>query len=360
MMYSKTKQSLVAVLGGSLLVLLAACGGSSSSGESSPAAEAAATDAAATTAAAEDSGPCLVAYSQGSLSGEWRAENSREMQASVEAAGCEFIQASANDDAAKQLQDVSDLLAKKPDLLVVAPVTYEALAPVPGLADAAGIPLIVVDRALPGTPGEGQWKAFITIDFVESGVKVGEAVVAAMTKKNGAPKGKILHIAGTTGASPVIDEQKGIDQVLANYPDIEIVATCDGKYAGEPGRKCMEDMLQRFPAGSVDGVIADNDESLLGAMKAIDAAGRTELYPWTFGKDAQATGLQAMLDNKMFYTISTPPQFGAITMETWQKVKDGTLEDTTILLPKTEYTIDDTAKIQARIDELKALGINCC
>jgi ABC-type sugar transport system substrate-binding protein len=303
---------------------------------------------------------CTVAYSQGSLSGEWRAENSREMQESVEEAGCTFIQASANDDVAKQLQDVNDLLAKKPDLLVVAPVQFEPLAPVPGLADKAGVPLIVVDRALPGKPGEGQWKAFITIDFVESGVKVGESIVKGLTEKNGAPKGNLVHITGTTGASPVIDEQKGIDQVLAEYPDIKIVGSCDGKYAGEPGRKCMEDLLQRFDKGEIDGMIADNDESGLGAMQAIDAAGRTELYPWIWGKDAQRTGLEAMLDGKMYYTISTPPQFGQITMETWDKIKDGSLKETTLLLPKIEYSADETEKIQRRIDELTDLGINCC
>lgn len=306
---------------------------------------------------------CTVAYSQGSLSGEWRAENSREMKASVEKAGCTFVQASANDDVAKQLQDVNDLLARKPDLLVVAPVQLEPLAPVPGLAQAANVPLIVVDRALPGTPGTGSWKAFITIDFVETGVKVGQSIVEGLTKKNGAPKGNLVHITGTTGASPVIDEQKGIDQVLAKYPDIKIVGSCDGKYAGEPGRKCMEDLLQRFDKGTIDGLIADNDESGLGAIQAIKAAERTELFPWIWGKDAQRTGLEAMLAGQMYYTISTPPQFGQITMDTWKKTQDGTLSETTILLPKIEYSIDAAGgkeKIQKRIDELKALGINCC
>lgn len=306
---------------------------------------------------------CVVAYSQGSLSGEWRVENSRDMEAQVEAAGCTFIQASANDDVAKQLQDVNDLLAKKPDLLVVAPVQYEPLAPVPGLAEQAGVPLIVVDRALPGTPGESQWKALITIDFVESGVKVGESIVEGLTKKNGAPKGNLVHITGTTGASPVTDEQKGIDQVLAQYPDIKIVGSCDGEYASEPGRKCMEDLLQRFDAGQIDGMIADNDESALGAIQAIKAAGRTELFPWVWGKDAQRTGLEAMLAGEMYYTISTPPQYGQVTMDTWQKVKDGTLTETTVLLPKIEYQIDGdgaTETIQKRIDELNAMQINCC
>jgi ribose transport system substrate-binding protein len=285
------------------------------------------------------------------------------MKQAVEKAGCAFIQASANDDVAKQLQDVNDLLAKKPDLLVVAPVQYEPLAPVPGLAAQAGVPLIVVDRALPGTPGQGEWKALITIDFVETGVKVGESIVNGLIKKNGAPKGNLVHITGTTGASPVIDEQKGLDQILSKYPDIKLVGSCDGKYAGEPGRKCMEDLLQRFGKGQIDGMIADNDESALGAIQAIQAAGRTELFPWIWGKDAQRTGLEAMLAGQIYYTISTPPQYGQATVDTWQKIKSGTLKQTTLLLPKVQYQIDEPGgrdKIQKRIDELKAMNLNCC
>lgn len=308
----------------------------------------------------ETSEDCTVAYSQGSLSGEWRVANSEDMKAQVEAAGCEFIQISANDDVAKQLQDVNDLLSKQPDLLIVAPVQYEPLAPVPGLAEAAGVPLIVVDRELPGTPGTGEYKALITIDFVESGEKIAESIVKGLTEKNGAPRGKILHITGTTGSSPVIDEQKGIDNVLADYPDIEIVGSCDGLYAAEPGRSCMEDFLQRFDAGTVDGVFADNDEMALGAIQAIKAADRTEFFPWVWGKDAQRTALEAMLAGEMYYTISTPPQYGEVTMSTWEKIKDGSLEDPVVLIPKTEFTLDDDDALQATIDKLNDQGMNCC
>ncbi|WP_251454085.1 substrate-binding domain-containing protein [Microbacterium sp. Marseille-Q6648] len=316
-------------------------------------------DAAAGDSGAPDDG-CTVAYSQGSLSGEWRVANSEDMKAQVEAAGCEFIQISADDDVAKQLQDVNDLLAKQPDLLVVAPVQYEPLAPVPGLAEAAGVPLIVVDRELPGTPGEGQYKALITIDFVESGVKVAESLVQGLTEKNGEPRGNVLHITGTTGSSPVIDEQEGIDQVLADNPGIQIVGSCDGLYAAEPGRSCMEDFLQRFDAGQIDGVIADNDEMALGAIQAIKAAGRTELLPWVWGKDAQRTALEAMLAGEMYYTISTPPQYGAITMDTWLKIQDDSLEDPVVLIPKTEFTLDDEDAIQTAIDTLTEQNMNCC
>ncbi|TQN42384.1 monosaccharide ABC transporter substrate-binding protein (CUT2 family) [Blastococcus colisei] len=343
-----TRMKAIGAVGAGLLSLVVGCG----RGE----------DAQATGEGSGD-GNCTVAFSQESLAFEWMVENSRDMQAAVEGAGCEFIQADAEGDPAKQLQDVRDLLSRQPDLLVVRPVTFEPLAPVPGLAEEAGVPLIVVDRALPGTPGEGQYKAFLTIDFVETGRLVAESVVRGMTELNGSATGRIVHITGTSGASPVLDEQEGIDEVLAENAGIEEVAQCDGNYSREPGRQCMEDLLQRFGAGEIDGVIADNDEMALGAIAAIKAAGRDELLGWIWGKDAQRSGLEAILAGEMRMTISTPPQFGELTMETWQQVQDDTLTETTQLLPKTVYEADSDQGRQAieeRIAELTELGIDCC
>lgn len=314
------------------------------------------------TKAAGDS-KCVVAYSQGSLTGEWRVENSRDMKDEVTKGGCSFIQADANNDPAKQLQDVNDLLSKKPSLLVVSPVQSEPLATVPALAQSAGVPMIVVDRALPGDPGTGEYKALMTTDFVQTGTWVAQSVVKALTAKNGSPKGTIVHIAGTTGASPAIDEQKGIDGVLSQYPNIKIAATCDGDYAGEPSRKCMEDLLQRFGKGSIDGVIVDNDEGALAAIAAIKAANRTELLGWVWGKDAQRTGLQAILDGQMRMTVSTPPQYGAMVMAAFKKLQSGQTPQAREVLPKTQYENDSAAdkqKIEDRINELQKLGIDCC
>lgn len=305
----------------------------------------------------------LVAFSQGTLENEWRVLNTKDMEKAFRDAGYDFTWTDAKADPAKQLADVEDLLAKKPVLLVVAPVEYEPLAPVKDMAAKANVPLIVIDRAIPGEPGTGTWIALLTIDFVETGRWVAEDVVEELTKKYGEPKGNIVHITGTLGASPVIDEQKGIDEVLAKYPNIKIVASCDGKYAREPGRKCMEDLLQKFGAGQIDGVIADNDEMVLGAIQAIEAAGRTELLGWLWGKDGTKTGLEALLQGKMTMTVQTPPYFGALTVKVFEDWKAGKKVETLQYTPKERFDNDTEAEIERvkeRIRELEQMGVGCC
>lgn len=306
----------------------------------------------------------LIAFSQAGMENEWRAMNTQEMEQAVIDAGYDFVWTNADSDPSKQLADVESLLAQNPVLLVIAPLEYEALAPVPQMAEEAGVPLIVVDRALKGEPGTGNYLVLLTTDFVDTGHQVARDVVEELTEKYGEPRGKLLHVQGTKGASPVIDQEKGMLEVFAEYPDIEIVATCDGQYSREPGRKCTEDLLQAFPAGSIDGILFDSDDMAVGGIQAIQAAGRDELKGWLWGKDGIVDGLQAMIDDWITFSVQTPPFFGVSTMEKWEKhLKGESLGDPVQYVPKESFdndTPEQIERLKERIKELEELGVGCC
>ena len=305
----------------------------------------------------------LAAFSQAEMTNEWRVMNSKEMEEAWKAAGYDYVWTNAQSDPAKQLSDVEDLLAKKPDVLIIAPIEYEALAPVPELAAKAGVPLLVVDRNLPGKAGTNGWISVITTDFVDSGIRAAEDVVAQLTAKSGSAKGNWLHITGNVGASPVIDQGKGMEKVFADHPDIKLLANCDSGNSREGGRKCMEDMLQAFPAGQVDVVIADNDDAALGAIAAIKAAGRDELVSWVWGKDGTVDGLQAILDGDLMQSVQTPPFFGKDSVKAFEDYKAGTAVAPLVFVPKETFdahTPEHRARVEKRIEELKALGVGCC
>lgn len=313
-------------------------------------------------AMAQDKG--LVVYSQAGMENEWRVMNTQEMERAFKEAGYDFVWTNADSDPAKQLADIEDLLARQPALLVVAPIEYEPLAPVPDMAADAGVPLIVVDRALPGTPGEGQWIALLTTDFVDTGEQVARDVVEDLTAKNGEAKGRLLHVTGNKGASPVVDEMTGLSNVFAEYPGIEWAAECDGLYSREPGRKCTEDLLQAFPAGEIDGIVYDSDDMMIGGIQAIRAAGRDELIGHLWAKDGTVDGLQAMIDGDASFSVQTPPFFGAATLETFEAFKAGTaIEPKIQFVPKESFdndTPEQVERLKARIEELQALGVGCC
>jgi len=305
----------------------------------------------------------LVAFSQAEMTNEWRVMDTKEMERAWKHAGYDFVWTNANSDPSKQLSDVQDLLTRKPVLLIVAPIEYEPLAPVPGLAEKAHVPLLVVDRALPGQPGKNGWISLVTTDFVDSGKRVAEDVVAQLTKKNGAPKGILLHVTGNTGASPVIDEEKGLEEVFKTTPDIKIAASCDSKNSREGGRSCMEDLLQAFPPGKVDGVIFDNDAAAIGGIAALNAAGRTDLKGMVWGKDGTVDGLTAILNGEMSFTVQTPPFFGAASVLIFENWKAGKSVQPVVYVNKESFdahTPADKARVEQRIQELKKMGVGCC
>jgi ribose transport system substrate-binding protein len=305
----------------------------------------------------------LVAFSQAEMTNEWRVMDTKEMEQAWKDAGYDFVWTDAKSDPSKQLSDVEDLLSQKPILLIVAPIEYEALAPVPGLAKKAGIPLLVVDRNLPGKAGSDGWISVITTDFVDSGVRAANDVVATLTAKKGADAGSWLHITGNVGASPVIDQGKGMAQVFASHPNIKLLQNCDSGNSKEGGQKCMEDMLQAFPAGKVDVVIADNDSAAIGAINAIKAAGRNELLGWVWGKDGTVEGLQAILDGDLVQTVQTPPFFGKDSVKAFEDFKAGKPVAPLVFVPKETFdghTPAGRARVEERIKELKVLGVGCC
>jgi ribose transport system substrate-binding protein len=184
-----------------------------------------------------------------------------------------------------------------------------------------------------------------------------------LTKKNGSPKGILLHVTGNTGASPVIDEEKGLEDVFKGTPEIKIAASCDSKNSREGGRKCMEDLIQAFPPGKVDGVIFDNDDAAIGGIAALNAAGRTDLKGMLWGKDGTVDGLKAVLNGDLSLTVQTPPFFGAASVQTFEDWKAGKPVTPLVYVKKESFdahTAEHKARAQQRIDELRKMGVGCC
>ena len=90
-------------------------------------------------------------------------------------------------------------------------------------------------------------------------------------------KGNIVVIEGPTGISAAIQRNDGINNVLANYPDIKVVYTQTGNWNRDEGMSLMETWLQT--GEQIDGVVAHNDEMALGAYDALADAGLAGQIP---------------------------------------------------------------------------------
>jgi ribose transport system substrate-binding protein len=313
----------------------------------------------------EIEGNVVVAFSNAAMENEARIMIQRDLENQVKAAGYDFIWTNAAGDPAKQLADVEDLLSKKPNLLILAPVESEPLATVPDKCMEAGVPLMLIDRSIPGTPGTGAYLALLTNDFKKAGKDLFADMVETVKKEKGEAKANVVHITGQSGSSPAQDIQKGIDEVLAENPDINIIVTCDGLWQAEPSRKCAEDALQRFPAGEIDVIFSDSDTEGLGALEAVKTAGRTELLGWIWGRDGSKPWLEAMLAGDVSSTSQVILFYGSLAMQLYEQwLIDGKPIDPPVFGANGEFfnNHDEAGieRVKERIEELDALGIGCC
>jgi galactofuranose transport system substrate-binding protein len=235
--------------------------------------------------------------------------------------------------AAKQVADVDSMISQGIDVLFLPPREEAPLVPAVMRAKQAGVPVFLVDRSVdPNAAQAGRdYVAFLGSDFVDQGRRVAEWVI----ENYEGDEGIIIQLEGTTGSSPANDRKRGFDEAIAEDDRFEIVASQSGDFARDQGRQVMETLLQSHP--EVDIVYAHNDEMAIGAIQALEAAGRTPGEDvLVVSIDGTRDALQAIIDGKMGVTVESSPFFGPLSCETMRRYAAG-------------ETIEEWVKVEDRI-----------
>jgi ABC-type sugar transport system substrate-binding protein len=307
-----------------------------------------------------------IAFAQTDLNTPWRVSEMENFKFWAKKLGVNnFIFNDANEQVSKQLSNVADLLAQKPDVIIVDPMATEPLTPVVEMAQKAGIPLIVVDRALSVGPGAGSgiYKAFIGANQFVIGYQSTLAWIAKLktAQKTKNPKGGLVILAGGVGQQPAIERTNGIKAAIKDYPGLTILAEQSGDWTRDGGLKVMQSYIQRFPAGKVQGCFAASDEMMLGALQALKAANRKDLNGWFFTGDGQLEGLQAIIDGINIADTQNPPFYGQSSLEaaiaTSQGVKLPSQNFELVNETFSSLTADDMAKTKAYLAQITLQGL---
>lgn len=275
-----------------------------------------------------------VGFAQTDSMSSWRTTETDSIKEYVENAGGTFIVKDAGGDIATQATDVSDLVAANVDYLVVAPLEDYGLQGVLEEAMAAGIPVILVDRAIDGEAGVHYTTAIMS-DFLWEGEQCAKAVMAA--KPEGA---NIVIINGGYDSSTSTDRQDGfVNALTENY---KIVAEQDGSWLMDKAQSVMENIIQAQGGENIDVVYSVTDDMIQGAKNAIEAAG---LVPGvdilTVGIDGTRAAFEDIAAGKQLASCTCTPYFGPIVLETITKLENGEAVETLIVNPDTLYTKDN-------------------
>jgi ribose transport system substrate-binding protein len=175
----------------------------------------------------------------------------------------------ANNSPSKQLADVEDLLAKGVDAILISACTEDAALGALQEAYAKNIPIVCVDRST-SSP------YFVTQVFCDQ-VYLGKLAAEALVKELDG-KGNIVILQGNAGSGPTRDRQKGFDGVLANYPNIKVLATVPCDWSTAKGKSAMEDLLVSHK--DINGVLSESGIMTVGAYEAAAEANRLGELKW--------------------------------------------------------------------------------
>ncbi|MFB7638102.1 ribose ABC transporter substrate-binding protein RbsB [Peribacillus butanolivorans] len=224
----------------------------------------------------------------------------------------------AQDDTAKQISGIEDLILQKVDILLVNPTDSSAISSAVQSANEAGIPVITIDRS----SEEGDIETFIASDNVAGGELAAEYLVKELGEN-----AKVVELEGVSGASATRERGKGFHNIADKQ--LEVLTSQTAEFDRTKGLNVMENILQGKK--DIQGVFAHNDEMALGAIEAIKAAGKDIIV---VGFDGNDDALKAVENGELKATIAQQPALiGKEAVNASEKVLKGEKVDETISVP---------------------------
>ncbi|GAA4049771.1 ABC transporter substrate-binding protein [Streptomyces shaanxiensis] len=277
----------------------------------------------------------------GSESG-WRTANTDSVKAAAKEAGFRLQFSDAQQKPENQISAIRSFIAQKVDVIAFSPVVVKGWDAVLKEAQAAKIPVVLTDRSV-----ESDESLFVTLvgsDFTDEGRRAAKILEKVLEKAGHKGKVKIAQLEGTTGAAPAIERAKGFKEVMdaEHKDDWEIVASQTGDFTRAGGKQVMQAFLQSNP--DIDVLFAHNDDMGLGAIQAIEAAGKKP------GKDILIVtvdgvkdGFIAMSEGKINAIVECNPLLGPQLMEVVKKVHAGEKVERWIKTEESDF-MQDQAK----------------
>jgi ribose transport system substrate-binding protein len=256
------------------------------------------------------------------------------MQAEGAKNNYEVIVEAGEMDPARQRDQVNDFIVKKVSAIILAPCDSRSIGTAIQEANKAGIPVFTADIA--SLDKTAKVISHVATDNYEGGKLAGQAMIAAL-----GGKGKVAIIDHPEVES-VIQRTKGFKEAIATAKDIQIVAQLPGGGQRDTSYKAAQDILEKNP--QLDGIFAINDPSALGAVAAIEKAGRASKIK-VIGFDGVKEAKQAVKDGQIYAdAIQFPEKIGAMVIQSISKYMDGEQVPPQTLIPAALYKKADAEK----------------
>ncbi|WP_022900234.1 ABC transporter substrate-binding protein [Humibacter albus] len=275
----------------------------------------------------------VVGFAQVGAESSWRTANTKDIESAFQHAGITLRFSDAEQQQANQIAAIRSYIQQRVSVIAFSPVVESGWDTVLQEAKAAGIPVILTDRAI-STDDPSLYVTRLGSDFTKEGEKAG---VWAKKEFAAASSVKVLEIEGTTGSAPAIGRTKGFEKEIGDDSKFSIVDSQDGGFTRAGGEQVMEAQLKAHP--DVDLVYAQNDDMALGAIQAIEGAGeRPGKQIKVISVDATHDGMEALAQGKINFIVECNPLLGDELVKLVKKVTAGKSVPRRIEPPERTFT----------------------
>ena len=216
--------------------------------------------------------------------------------------GVELQVEDAGNDTGRQLNQIENFIAAGVDAIIVNPVDTSATQAMTDAADAAGIPLVFVNRMPINLDTLPDNQAFVGSDEVDSGTLQGNEVCRLLTEAGTNPATAVMLMGELSNEAAITRSQMIRDTIAREECSFITIAE---EQSGNWNRQQGQDLMTNWLTAGVefDAVISNNDEMAIGAIQSLKAAGKMKKDTIVAGIDATRDALASMKAGELKVTV---------------------------------------------------------
>ena len=285
----------------------------------------------------------ILGFVQVSAEGTWRLTNTKSVQKAAKKAGIQLIYREGDNNYTNQINQMKELILMGVDVLAFSPSQVDGWDDILQKAKNAGIPVIVLDRAI-NVKDNSLYVTHIGSDMIEEGRRASRWLINYMNKTGHKGEVRIAVLEGVQGSTPAVHRDKGFREILESSPNYKIVRSKPADYIYSKGKEVMSEFLKE-ESGNIDVVFAHNDEMALGAIEAIEEYGKKPGKDIVvIGVDAIKQSFESMMQGKMNVSIECSPLLGPQLMKAVEEIVSGKKVEKRIITVEKDFDQSNAAE----------------
>lgn len=251
-------------------------------------------------------GDCTIGMTQINQTAAFFTQMNEGAQEAADEVGCELIIANANNDSARQSNDIENFVTQGVDGLIVVAIDVNGVLPAIDAAQGDGIPVVAIDAELEGV------ETFVGVDNLAAGAEAGEWMV-----ENGLVEGRSYGVVNATNSFIQNQRDESFREVI-DAAGAEYTQSVNGENVQETAATAAQDLVTAQP--DLDFIYTTGEPATVGAVAALDPNADTKIIGWDLTKEVIA-GIDSGLVEAVIQ--QDPKQEGVEALKELRAIIDG-------------------------------------